>query len=70
LVYSLGLGIPFLLAGLFFSRATVFVRRVSKHLKYFNIIVGAALIALGILVFTNQLAVIGSFPIVNEIILS
>ncbi len=70
LVYSLGLGIPFLLAGLFFSRATVFVRRVSKHLKYFNVIVGAALIALGILVFTNQLAVIGSFPIVNEIILS
>ena len=69
LVYSLGLGIPFLLTGLFFSRTTAIVKKVNKHLKFFNVIVGAALISLGILVFTNQLAVIGSFPIVNDIIL-
>lgn len=68
-VYSLGLGIPFLLTGIFFSRSISFVKKVSKHLRYFNIIVGSVLVAIGIIVFTNQLALIGSFPIVNEIIL-
>jgi cytochrome c-type biogenesis protein len=69
-VYSLGLGIPFLLTGLFLSRSTAFIRKLSKHLKYFNIIMGSALIVLGILVFTNQLALVANFPIVNDIILS
>ena len=30
-----------------------------KHLKYFNPIMGAVLIVLGILVFTNQLSILG-----------
>lgn len=70
LIYSLGLGIPFLLAGLFFPRSATFVRKLTRHLKYFNVIVGAVLIAVGVLVFTNQLAVVANFPIVNDIILS
>jgi cytochrome c-type biogenesis protein len=69
-VYSLGLGIPFLLAGLFFPRFSGFTRKIGKHLKYFNVIVGSVLIVVGILVFTSQLAVIANFPLVNEIILS
>lgn len=69
-IYSLGLGIPFLLTGLFFSRSITFIRKVNKHLKYFNIIVGCMLIVLGVFVFTNQLALIGNFPIVNEIMLN
>ena len=68
--YSLGLGIPFLVTGIFFSRSTAFVRKVSKHLKHFNIIMGSILIVLGILVFTNRLSILGNFPIVNQIILS
>jgi cytochrome c-type biogenesis protein len=39
-----------------------------KHLKYFNPVMGAILIALGILVFTNQLSIIGNFPLASEII--
>ena len=39
-----------------------------KHLKYFNPIMGAILIVLGILVFTNQLSIIGNFPLASEII--
>ena len=39
-----------------------------KHLKYFNPIMGAILIILGILVLTNQLSMIGNFPLANEII--
>jgi len=68
LAYSLGLGIPFILMGIFFSRATRIIRSMTKHLKYYNIILGGFIILLGILVFTNQLAYIANFPLLNEII--
>ena len=68
LVYSLGLGIPFILMGVFYSRANRIVRSMSKHLKYYNIILGGFIILLGILVFTNQLAYIANFPLLNELI--
>ena len=54
--------IPFLITGAFFSQATKVIRKMVKHLKYFNPIMGAVLIILGILVFTNQLSIIGNFP--------
>ena len=69
LVYSLGLGIPFILIGVFYSRANKIIRSMSKHLKYYNIILGGFIIALGILVFTNQLAYIANFPLLNELLL-
>lgn len=68
LAYALGLGVPFLITGAFFSQATHVIRKMVKHLKYFNPIMGAVLIVLGILVFTNQLSILGSFPLANEII--
>jgi cytochrome c-type biogenesis protein len=68
LAYSLGLGIPFLITGAFFSQATGLIRRMVKYLKYFNPIMGAVLIVLGILVFTNQLALLGNFPLANQVI--
>lgn len=68
LAYSLGLGIPFLITGAFFSQATGLIRRMVKYLKYFNPIMGAVLIILGILVFTNQLALLGNFPLANQLI--
>ncbi len=69
LVYSLGLGIPFILIGVFYSRATRIIRSMSKHLKYYNVILGGFIIVLGILVFTNQLAYIANFPLLNELLL-
>ena len=68
LVYSLGLGIPFILMGIFFSRASQIIRSMSKHLKYYNIILGGFIVLLGILVFTNQLAHIANFPLLNELL--
>lgn len=68
LAYALGLGVPFLVTGAFFSQATGVIRRMARHLKYFNPVMGAVLVALGILVFTNQLSVIGSFPLASNII--
>lgn len=69
LVYSLGLGIPFILMGIFYSSATRLIRAMSKHLKYYNVILGAFIIILGVLVFTNQLAYIANFPLLNELVL-
>ena len=68
-VYSLGLGIPFILMGVFFSRATKLIQAMSKHLKYYSLIIGGLIIILGVLVFTNQLAYIANFPLLNELLL-
>ncbi|NNM03385.1 MAG: cytochrome C biogenesis protein [Nitrosopumilus sp.] len=68
LVYSLGLGIPFIVIGIFYSRANRVIRSMSKHLKYYNMVLGGFIVILGILVFTNQLAYIANFPLLNELI--
>ena len=68
LAFVMGLGIPFLITGAFFSQATGIIRRMVKYLKYFNPAMGALLIVLGILVFTNQLSLLGNFPLTNELI--
>jgi cytochrome c-type biogenesis protein len=68
--YSLGLGIPFLVAGLF---AQPFVRWLQNHetiFKYYNIIIGILVLALGVLVFTGKLSLIaGSFSFLNKVLL-
>ncbi len=69
LSYSLGLGIPFILIGIFFSRFTRLIKSMSKHLKYYSIIMGVLIIILGSLVFTDQLAAIASFPLLNNALL-
>jgi cytochrome c-type biogenesis protein len=69
LAYSLGLGIPFILMGLFFSKMTRLIRALSKHLKYYSVIMGGFIILLGVLVLTNQLATIASFPLLNDLLL-
>lgn len=69
LSYSLGLGIPFILMGIFFSRFTRLIKSMSKHLKYYSVIMGVLIIILGVLVFTNQLAAIASFPLLNNALL-
>ena len=68
LAYAIGLGVPFLITGAFFSQATGIIRRMVKHLKYFNPVMGAVLILLGVLVFTNQLALLANFPLADQII--
>ncbi|NDB89619.1 MAG: cytochrome C biogenesis protein [Thaumarchaeota archaeon] len=70
LAYSFGLGIPFILMGVFFSRMTRVIRAISKHLRYYSWIMGSFIILLGVLVLTNQLATIASFPILNNVLLS
>ena len=68
LAYSLGLGVPFLITGAFFSRTTGLIRRMVKHLKYFNLAMGGILVIVGILLFTNQLILLANFPLVNQVV--
>lgn len=53
--YALGMGIPFLLLGLMFDRATRVVHRLRRHLRTIEIISGLLLIGMGILLLTDQL---------------
>lgn len=69
LAYSLGLGIPFIMMGAFFSKMTRLIKSLSKHLKYYSVMMGGFIILLGVLVLTNQLATIASFPILNDLLL-
>ncbi|WP_100182149.1 cytochrome c biogenesis CcdA family protein [Candidatus Nitrosotenuis aquarius] len=69
LAYSIGLGIPFILMGVFFSKMTRVINVLSRHLKYYSVIMGGLIILLGVLVLTNQLATIASFPILNNLLL-
>lgn len=53
-VFSAGLAIPFLILGLFTSRFSKLIKRINKRLGLINIVSGALLIALGVIVFTNN----------------
>lgn len=52
-VYAMGLGIPFLAIALGFGWATKAVDRVQRHIRVINIIGGAMLIVLGLLMVTG-----------------
>jgi cytochrome c-type biogenesis protein len=73
LSYSLGLGVPFLIVGLFTSQASGFVASVTirhaKLFRYINVVFGIILIILGILAFTQNLNLIANFEPLNRYIL-
>lgn len=67
--YTLGLGLPFLLVGIFTSQATKLIAKAGKYLTYFNYFVGVLLLILGILVFTNKLVLIANLSFISELLL-
>lgn len=69
LSYSIGLGIPFLIVGLFTDRAQNVINKIGPKLKYVNYVFGSVLIILGILVFTNQLARFASVPFLTDLLI-
>jgi len=54
-VYSLGLGLPFLIIGVAFDAITPLLRRIYRYSTAIYIFSGVLLIAVGILVLTNRL---------------
>lgn len=69
LSYALGLGIPFLVIGLFAAQGAAFIEKYQKQLRYVNIVFGVILIALGVLIFTQQLSRIANFELLNRFLL-
>jgi cytochrome c-type biogenesis protein len=61
LAYALGLGLPFLLVGLFTGQAAALIGRYAERLRSVEVAFGVALIILGVLVFTQQLSRFASF---------
>lgn len=55
-LYSLGLGMPFLLLGLFLDRAGGLVRRLGRYRRVIAILSGLLLLAIGLAVFFDQLS--------------
>ncbi len=52
-IYSMGLGIPFILSGIFAGKIFEFIAKTKKALRWFEIISGILLIILGILLITG-----------------
>lgn len=57
-LYSLGLGMPFLLLGLFLDRAGGLVRRLGRYRRLIAILSGLFLLAVGLAVFFDQLSLL------------
>lgn len=67
--YAIGLGIPFLLVGIFVAQAANFINRFAAKLEYVTKAFGLILVVLGILVFTQSLPLIANFGFVNQFLL-
>jgi cytochrome c-type biogenesis protein len=52
-VYALGLGIPFLLAAMFLSRAMGLMNRIKRHMKLIERLMGGLLIVVGLALVTG-----------------
>jgi cytochrome c-type biogenesis protein len=60
-VYSLGLGVPFLLTGLAMNRFFGTMARIRKHYHAIEMASGGLLIVIGLLIFTNRFTVIAQW---------
>lgn len=67
-VYSLGLGIPFLIVGAAFSRMSVLLRKLNRYMNVVGIISGILLLIIAGLLWTGSLAsMAGYLPGLNEL---
>jgi cytochrome c-type biogenesis protein len=59
-VYSLGLGLPFLIIGAAFSSITPIIKHIHRYSRPIYIVSGVLLVIMGILVITNKLSWLSS----------
>jgi len=60
-IYSLGLGIPFIILGLVWGAIMPWWKNINRHLGTISIVSGVLLIIVGILILTGNLAWLGQF---------
>ncbi len=68
--YTLGIGIPFLMVGLFTNQAQTLINRLGKKLLYFQYFFGVVLVAMGVLVFTGTLSRVANLQFLTDLLLS
>ena len=71
-VYSLGLGIPFLVTSLSINAFLAFFKKFSRYIRWVEVAGGVLLVIVGILIMTNNLTVLSGyfakwFPFLNEL---
>lgn len=71
-VFSLGLGIPFVIAAIFISFFSRFLKKINRHMNVVSIISGVFLVLLGIIFVTNSMGLIIGYlsrylPFMNKI---
>jgi cytochrome c-type biogenesis protein len=59
--YSLGLGVPFVLAGLAFGRLSAALSFARRHSRGVSLVSGALLACLGVLIITGEVGVVSSW---------
>ena len=59
--YSLGLGVPFLLTGLAINRFFGAMAKIRRHYHAIELVSGALLVVIGLLIFTNRFTVIAQW---------
>jgi len=69
LAYSLGLGIPFMLVGLFTQKAQSLINRAGRWIEYVQYAFGVILVIMGILMFTSKLATITNIEFLVNILI-
>ena len=57
-VYSLGLGVPFLITSLAVDRFFAAFKRIRRHYKAIEVVAGLLMIVIGVLIFSDRFSVI------------
>lgn len=60
-IYTLGLGLPFLLTGLAFERMSGLLRRLNRTMHFVSLLSGVFLLAVGFLLITNNFLILSRF---------
>ena len=61
LIYSIGLGVPFMLAGYYMGNFLLFSKKAKKSIMAIQKISGVVLIITGVLIFTSKLQTLGFY---------
>jgi cytochrome c-type biogenesis protein len=54
-IYSMGLGVPFLMTALLLDRASIQLRRVQKHMRTIELVTGILMLLVGVVVLTGTM---------------
>jgi cytochrome c-type biogenesis protein len=67
LIYSLGLGIPFLVTAIGINQFWRFFNRIKKYMRFLEVSSGAIMVIFGFMIFTNKLVLIPAYlPFLNK----